>query len=194
MDKVTGQRPQTTTFLKRKESRSGIDRGPSAYQPNGYRQAKPRRSIVETCIPPARFKSFTHRSPTLPQRVHRRIARGVRSLAGYLLQEIPRALMPSTVYSDACSALLCSVCLSVCLCLSLSLSVSVSLSLSLCVSLSLFLPPSHPQRIHPLTITRSPFVFLRFYFYFVLFQENLILAALSSNLARKQLCPPGVTL
>ena len=29
MDKVTRQRPQTTTFLKRKESRSGI-----AYQPN----------------------------------------------------------------------------------------------------------------------------------------------------------------
>ena len=25
MDKVTGQRPQTTTFLKRKESRSGIE-------------------------------------------------------------------------------------------------------------------------------------------------------------------------
>ena len=35
MDKVTGQCPQTTTFLKRKESRSGIEqRGPSAYQPN----------------------------------------------------------------------------------------------------------------------------------------------------------------
>ena len=26
MDKVTGQYPQTTTFLKRKESRSGIER------------------------------------------------------------------------------------------------------------------------------------------------------------------------
>ena len=34
MDKVTRQCPQTTTFLKRKESRSGIERGPSAYQPN----------------------------------------------------------------------------------------------------------------------------------------------------------------
>ena len=34
MDKVTRQCPQTTTFLKRKESRSGINRGPSAYQPN----------------------------------------------------------------------------------------------------------------------------------------------------------------
>ena len=40
MDKVTGQCLQTTTFLKRKESRSGIEprsflyRGPSAYQPN----------------------------------------------------------------------------------------------------------------------------------------------------------------
>ena len=35
MDKVTGQCPQTTTFLKRKESPSGIEqRGPSAYQPN----------------------------------------------------------------------------------------------------------------------------------------------------------------
>ena len=34
MDKVTRRCPQTTTFLKRKESRSGIERGPSAYQPN----------------------------------------------------------------------------------------------------------------------------------------------------------------
>ena len=37
LDKVTRQCPQTTTFLKRKESRSGIEprsRGPSAYQPN----------------------------------------------------------------------------------------------------------------------------------------------------------------
>ena len=33
-DKGTRQCPQTTTLLKRKESRSGIDRGPSAYQPN----------------------------------------------------------------------------------------------------------------------------------------------------------------
>ena len=32
MDKVTGQCPQTTTFLKRKESRSGIE--PRSYQPN----------------------------------------------------------------------------------------------------------------------------------------------------------------
>ena len=29
-DKVTRQRPQITTFLRRKESRSGIERGPSA--------------------------------------------------------------------------------------------------------------------------------------------------------------------
>ena len=35
MDKVTRQCPQTTTFRKRKESRSGVsNRGPSAYQPN----------------------------------------------------------------------------------------------------------------------------------------------------------------
>ena len=35
MDKVTRQCPQTTTFLKKKESRSGMEpRGPSAYQPN----------------------------------------------------------------------------------------------------------------------------------------------------------------
>ena len=34
MDKVTRQRPQTTTILKRKESRSGSNRGPSAYKPN----------------------------------------------------------------------------------------------------------------------------------------------------------------
>ena len=33
MDKVTGQCPQTTTFLKRKESRSGIEPRSSAYQP-----------------------------------------------------------------------------------------------------------------------------------------------------------------
>ena len=33
MDKVTGQCPKTTTFLKRKESRSVSNRGPSAYQP-----------------------------------------------------------------------------------------------------------------------------------------------------------------
>ena len=37
-DKATRQCPQTTTFLKRKESRSGIKPGsfclPSAYQPN----------------------------------------------------------------------------------------------------------------------------------------------------------------
>ena len=33
MDKVTRQCPQTT-FLKRKESRSGIEPSPSAYQPN----------------------------------------------------------------------------------------------------------------------------------------------------------------
>ena len=34
MDKVTGQCPQTTTFLKRKESRSGIEPRSFAYQPN----------------------------------------------------------------------------------------------------------------------------------------------------------------
>ena len=34
MDNVTRQCPQTTTFLKRKENRSGIELGPSAYQPN----------------------------------------------------------------------------------------------------------------------------------------------------------------
>ena len=34
MDKVTRQCPQTTTFLKRKESRSGIEPRSSAYQPN----------------------------------------------------------------------------------------------------------------------------------------------------------------
>ena len=34
MDKVTRQCPQTTTFLKRKESRTVSNRGPSAYQPN----------------------------------------------------------------------------------------------------------------------------------------------------------------
>ena len=33
-DKVTWQCPQTTTFLKRKESRTVSNRGPSAYQPN----------------------------------------------------------------------------------------------------------------------------------------------------------------
>ena len=33
-DRVTGQCPQTTTFLKRKESRGGSNRGPSAYQSN----------------------------------------------------------------------------------------------------------------------------------------------------------------
>ena len=33
-DKVTRQCPQTTTFLKRKESRKESNRGPSAYQPN----------------------------------------------------------------------------------------------------------------------------------------------------------------
>ena len=34
MNKVTRQCPQTTTFLKRMEIRSGLNRGPSAYQPN----------------------------------------------------------------------------------------------------------------------------------------------------------------
>ena len=34
MDKVTRQCPQTTTFLKRKESEAVSNRGPSAYQPN----------------------------------------------------------------------------------------------------------------------------------------------------------------
>jgi len=34
MDKAIRQCPQTTTFLERKKSRSGINRGPSAYQPN----------------------------------------------------------------------------------------------------------------------------------------------------------------
>ena len=34
MDKVTRQCPQTTTFLKRKGSRSVSNQGPSAYQPN----------------------------------------------------------------------------------------------------------------------------------------------------------------
>ena len=33
-DKVTRQCPQTTTFLKSKESRTGIERGPSTYKPN----------------------------------------------------------------------------------------------------------------------------------------------------------------
>ena len=42
MDKVTGQCPQTTTFLKRKESRSGIE--PRSFQLTSltpYRWAKP---------------------------------------------------------------------------------------------------------------------------------------------------------
>ena len=34
MDKVTGQCPQTTTFLKRKEREAVSNRGSSAYQPN----------------------------------------------------------------------------------------------------------------------------------------------------------------
>ena len=34
MDKVTGQCPQTTTFLKRKGAEAVSNRGPSAYQPN----------------------------------------------------------------------------------------------------------------------------------------------------------------
>ena len=34
MDKVTRQCPQTTTFLKRKESQSSIEPSPSTYQPN----------------------------------------------------------------------------------------------------------------------------------------------------------------
>ena len=34
MDKVAGQCPQTTTFLKRRERRSVSNRGPSAYQLN----------------------------------------------------------------------------------------------------------------------------------------------------------------
>ena len=34
MDKVTGQCPQITTFLKRKESQTVSNRGPSAYQPS----------------------------------------------------------------------------------------------------------------------------------------------------------------
>ena len=33
-DKVTRPCPQTTTFLKRKESQASSNRGPSAYQPN----------------------------------------------------------------------------------------------------------------------------------------------------------------
>ena len=34
MEKVTGQCPQTTTFLKRKRAKADSNRGPSAYQPN----------------------------------------------------------------------------------------------------------------------------------------------------------------
>ena len=42
MDKVTGQYPQTTTFLKRKESRSGIE--PRSFHLPAYRRtARPNR-------------------------------------------------------------------------------------------------------------------------------------------------------
>ena len=47
IDKVTRQRPQTTTFLKRKESRSGIE--PRSFRLPAYRlTARPKRLSVLT--------------------------------------------------------------------------------------------------------------------------------------------------
>ena len=56
MDKVTGQCPQTTTFLKRKESRSGIE--PRSFRLPAYRlTARPHRLTGESVAQKAKLST-----------------------------------------------------------------------------------------------------------------------------------------
>ena len=67
MDKVTGQCPQTTTFLERRRAEAVSNRGPSAYQPNALAHRVPAFRNVQPELPLQRGPAGAGRSKTSKQ-------------------------------------------------------------------------------------------------------------------------------
>ena len=66
MNKVTGQCPQTTTFLKRKRAEAVSNRGPFAYQPNALPLGQTGSQPYTSCWSLLYYKRCSPLSSRLP--------------------------------------------------------------------------------------------------------------------------------